>query len=279
MKIAITGKGGVGKTTLAGTLARLYARAGRPVLAIDADPDANLAASVGIPPERMAQVTPIAAMDDLIEERTGARPGSQAPYFRLNPRVSDLPETLSIEHQGVRLMVMGGVQKGGGGCVCPENVLLRSLVRHLLLERDEVVILDMVAGVEHLGRATADGVDALIVVVEPGQRSIQTAHAIRRLAADIHIRRIFAVGNKVRTPEEETFVRQSLGDIPLLGVIHYHPEVIEADRRGMAPMDIGGAVVAEIEQIQRALSERLELNSPPDQAGERGRPDRAGPGQ
>lgn len=261
MKIAITGKGGVGKTTLAGTLARLYARAGRPVLAIDADPDANLATAVGIPAERMAGLTPIAAMDDLIEERTGARPGSQAPYFRLNPRVNDLPETLSVLHEGVRVMVMGGVQKGGGGCVCPENVLLRSLVRHLLLERDEVVILDMVAGVEHLGRATADAVDAFIVVVEPGQRSIQTAHTIRRLAADIGIGRILAVGNKVRTPEEEAFIREALGDIPLLGIVHYHPEVIEADRRGLALIDLGGPAVEEIAALLQALEGALKEGS------------------
>jgi len=257
MKIAITGKGGVGKTTLAGTLARLYARAGRPVLAIDADPDANLATAVGIPPERMAGLTPIAAMDDLIEERTGARPGAQSPYFRLNPRVSDLPETLAVLHEGVRVMVMGGVQKGGGGCVCPENVLLRSLVRHLLLERDEVVILDMVAGVEHLGRATADAMDAFIVVVEPGQRSIQTAHTIRRLAADIGITRIMAVGNKARSPEEEAFIRQALNDIPLLGVVHYAPEVIEADRRGLALIDVGGPAVEEIEAIRQTLERGL----------------------
>jgi len=257
MKIAITGKGGVGKTTLAGTLARLYAAAGRPVLAIDADPDTNLATSIGIPPERVAGIAPIATMDDLIEERTGARPGSQAPFFKLNPRVDDLPETLSVEHQGVRLMIMGTVKRGGGGCICPENVLLRSLVRHLLLERDEVIILDMVAGVEHLGRATADAVDAFIVVVEPGQRSIQTARTIRRLAADIAIRRIYAVGNKVRTPEERAFVEQETGDFPLLGIISYRPEIVEADRRGVALYDLGGPAVEEIAAIREALDRHI----------------------
>ncbi len=261
MKIAITGKGGVGKTTLAGTLARLYAAAGRPVLAIDADPDANLSTAVGVPAGRMAAVQPIATMDDLIEERTGARPGSQAPYFKLNPRVSDLPETLSVEHQGVRVMVMGSVKKGGGGCICPENVLLRSLVRHLLLERDEVIILDMVAGVEHLGRATADAVDAFIVVVEPGQRSVQTAHTIRRLAADIGITRIYTVGNKVRTPEERAFVEQAVGDLPLLGIITYRPEIVDADRMGQALYDVGGPAVEEVRAIQAELDRRLSLAS------------------
>ncbi len=257
MKIAITGKGGVGKTTLAGTLARLYAAAGHPVLAIDADPDSNLAVAVGIPVEQAAQVTPIAAMDDLIEERTGARPGSQAPYFKLNPRVDDLPETLALRHEGVRVMIMGTVQKGGGGCICPENVLVRSLVRHLLLERNEVVILDMVAGIEHLGRATADSVDAFIVVVEPGQRSVQTAHTIRRLAADIGIKNIYAVGNKVRTAEERAFVEQAVQDIPLLGIISYRPEIVDADRRGVAIYDVGGEAVEEIRAIQRVLDEKL----------------------
>lgn len=257
MKIAITGKGGVGKTTLAGTLARLYAADGRPVLAIDADPDANLATAVGIPAERMASLTPIAAMDDLIEERTGARPGSQAPFFKLNPRVDDLPETLSVQHAGVRVMVMGTAKKGGSGCFCPENALLRSLISHLLLEREDVVILDMVAGIEHLGRATADAVDAFIVVVEPGQRSIQTARTIRRLAADIGIHRIFAVGNKARTPEERAFIEQNMPDFTLLGIIGYHPEVIEADRQGLALYDVGGPAVEEIAAVRRALDEAL----------------------
>lgn len=257
MKIAITGKGGVGKTTLAGTLARLYATDGRPVLAIDADPDANLATAVGIPAERMAGLVPIADMEDLIEERTGARPGSQAPFFKLNPRVDDLPEILSVQHEGVRLMMMGAAKAGGSGCFCPENALLRSLVRHLLLERDEVVILDMVAGIEHLGRATADAVDAFIVVVEPGLRSIQTAHTIRRLAADIGIHRIFAVGNKARTPEERAFIEQNMPDFVLLGIIGYHPEVIEADQKGLALYDVGRPALEEIVAIRRALDRAL----------------------
>ncbi len=257
MKIAITGKGGVGKTTLAGTLARMYAADGRPVLAIDADPDTNLAMAVGVGLERLEGITPIVAMDDLIEERTGARPGSQAPFFKLNPRVNDLPDTLSVEHEGVRLMIMGSVQKGGGGCICPENVLLRSLVRHLLVERDEVVILDMVAGTEHLGRGTADAVDAFVVVVEPGRRSIQTAQTIQRLATDIGIQRIFVVGNKVRSPEERAFIEEQVDGLPILGFISYGPEVIEADQRGIALYDLGGTTVREIAAIRQQLDHLL----------------------
>ncbi len=264
MKIAIMGKGGVGKTTLAGTLARLYAADGRPVLAIDADPSTNLASAVGISPERLEGVVPIADMDDLIEERTGARPGSQAPFFKMNPRVDDLPDTLSIEHEGVRLMIMGTVRRGGGGCVCPENVLLRSLVRHLVFYREEVLILDMVAGIEHIGRGTADAMDAFVVVVEPGRRSIQMAHTIRRLAADIGVHQVYVVGNKVRNDEERAFVEQEMQEYPLLGMVGYHPEILDADRQGLALYDLGGPAVEEIAAIRAALDRLTEPQDLPE---------------
>ncbi|MBN1484107.1 MAG: AAA family ATPase [Chloroflexia bacterium] len=257
MKIAIAGKGGVGKTTVAGTLARLYAAEGRPVLAIDADPSTNLGSAIGISPQQVMAIQPIAQMDDLIEERTGARPGSQAPFFKLNPRVDDLPETLSIEHEGVRLMVMGTVQRGGSGCVCPENIMLRSLVTHLLLHRQDVVILDMVAGIEHLGRATASSVDALIAIVEPGRRSIQMARRIRELAADIGIQRLYIVGNKVRTAQDEAFIVEQTGDLDLLGIIHHHDEILQADRQGRAIYDLGGEAVEEVRAIKEKLDSLL----------------------
>jgi CO dehydrogenase maturation factor len=253
MKIAITGKGGVGKTTLAGTLARLYAADGRPVLAIDADPSTNLASAIGIAPERLQGVVPIVHMDDLIEERTGARPGTQAPFFKMNPRVDDLPDTLSIEHEGVRLMIMGTIQRGGGGCACPENVMLRSLIRHLVFYRDEVVILDMVAGIEHIGRGTADAVDAFITVVEPGRRSIQMAHTIRKLATDVGVQQILIVGNKARTPEERAFIEAETKEYPLLGIVGYHPAISKADREGLAIYDVGGPAVEEIATIRDNL--------------------------
>ena len=253
MKIAITGKGGVGKTTLAGTLARMYAVEGRPVLAIDGDPSTNLGSALGIAPEELLTITPLADMDDLIEERTGARPGSQAPFFKLNPRVNDLPDTLSLKHEGVRLMVMGTVRSGGSGCVCPENVMLRSLVQHLLLHRNEVVILDMVAGIEHIGRGTAGAVDAFIVVVEPGRRSVHMAHTIERLANDIGIQNIYVVGNKVRSDGDQAFIKQEMGDLPILGMIHFHDEILDADRQGVAIYDLGGPAVKEIEAIRKSL--------------------------
>ncbi len=257
-KIAISGKGGVGKTTLAGMLARQYAAEGLPVLAIDADPDANLASSLGVPPEQAASIAPIAEMGELIEERTGARPGVQGAYFRLNPRVDDLPDRFALVHEGVRLMVMGTVDRGGGGCACPENVLLKSLVNHLLIQREDTVILDMEAGVEHLGRGTAGSVDAMIVVVEPGQRSVQTAHHVARLALDLGITRCYVVGNKVRGDRDREFIRAQVAPLPVLGFMSYNPAVAEADLAGRSPYGADPLLESEVQQIRKRLGELRE---------------------
>lgn len=261
-KIAITGKGGVGKTTLAGLLSRLYAADGYTVLAVDADPDANLASSLGFPAELAARIAPIADMKDLIEERTGARPGAMGGMFRLNPRVEDIPDRFCARHNGIALLQMGTVKKGGGGCVCPENVLLRQLVNHLLIQRSEVVILDMEAGIEHLGRATAQSVDAMLVVVEPGRRSLQTADAVRRLAADIGLNRIYAVGCKVQGESDREFLREHVRDLPLLGFLSYSPLIVEADLRGAAPYDLDPRAVEETKLIRARLEELLAERRP-----------------
>jgi len=254
-KIAISGKGGVGKTTLAGMLARQYAAEGMPVLAIDADPDSNLASALGVPPEVAATILPIAEMEELIEERTGAKPGSQGAYFRLNPRVDDLPERFALRHEGVRLMVMGTVDRGGSGCVCPENVLLKTLVTHLLLQREDTLILDMEAGVEHLGRGTAGNVDAMIVVVEPGQRSVQTAHHVARLAQDLGIKHCLVVGNKVRSESDRQFIREHAAPLPVLGFISYNPAVADADLAGRSPYGSDPVLEAEVQEIRKRLNE------------------------
>jgi len=230
MKLAVTGKGGVGKTTLAALIIRHLARQGARVIAIDADPDANLASALGF--ADASGITPIAEMESLIEERTGATPGQSGSFFTINPKVDDLPEKLWREHDGVRLMVMGTVTRGGGGCVCPESVLLKNLVSHVVFYRDDVVVMDMEAGIEHLGRGTASAVDMIIVVVEPGRRSIETAERIRALSADLGIRRIGIVGNKVRGPADEEFIRAGACDMPVLGFLPYDPRLIEADLAG-----------------------------------------------
>ena len=214
MKIAVSGKGGVGKTTFAALLVRTLDEQGKKVLAIDADPDANLASGIGIPGAEA--IVPISEMKELVFERTGAQPGSIGGYFKLNPRVDDLPDALSAKMGNIKLMRLGGVKKGGAGCICPESALLRALVMHIVLRRDEVVVMDMEAGIEHLGRATAKAVDKLIVVVEPGRRSIDTAVHIRRLASEINLQRIAIVGNKVRNAGDEAFLKEHLPDFCLL---------------------------------------------------------------
>jgi len=226
MKLAITGKGGVGKTTLSTLLTRIFTEQGKKVLAIDADPDANLAAALGFPdPDR---IVPMAQMKELIEERTGAKVGSTGGMFKLNPKVDDIPEKYFAQKGSVKFMRMGGIQGGGQGCACPENTFLKTLLDYLLLERDEVVILDMEAGIEHLGRGTARAVDALIVVVEPGKRSIETAHRIRELASELGIKRLAVAGSKVRKESDWEFVKSSLPGYDLLGYIPYDDAVLES---------------------------------------------------
>jgi CO dehydrogenase maturation factor len=232
MKIAVSGKGGVGKTTLSGLLSRYWARKGYRVLAVDADPDANLGSALGID---VSGITPVAKMDQLIYERTGAQPGTVGGFFKLNPRVDDLPDALGKEKDGVRLLIMGTVKKGGGGCICPESTLLKALMSHLVLYHKEVVVMDMEAGIEHLGRGTAQGVDRLVIVVEPGRRSLETAEKVKQLTADLGMKRVSAVGSKVKTPAEEAFLRENLADIPLLGIIPYSEEIARADLENRPP--------------------------------------------
>jgi len=253
-KIAITGKGGVGKTTLTSLLAYIYAGRGQKVLAIDADPNANLASALGFPAEVTAQIAPIAEMEELIYERTGAKPGEFGGFFRLNPRVDDIPDRFSADWRGVRLLVMGTIKGGGTGCVCPESALLKHLVRHLLLQRSELIILDMEAGIEHLGRGTAGAVDAMIAVVEPGQRSLQTARTISRLAADIGIEEVYIVGNKVRSQADRDFITESLSGFRVIGFLSESPLAIEADRRGVSVFDLDPQMVEEAEAIADRLS-------------------------
>ncbi len=248
MKLAVTGKGGVGKTTTAALIIRHLARDGKRVIAIDADPDANLASALGF--DGADTIVPIADMEALVEERTGAKPGQSGSFFTINPKVDDLPEKLWLEKGSIRLMVMGTVKKGGGGCVCPESTLLKNLISHVVFYRDDVVVMDMEAGIEHLGRGTATAVDMVIVVVEPGRRSIETAEKIRKLAGDLGIRRLGVVGNKIRGDADRTFIRESLPGMKILGLIPYDERLIEADLEGReAPEELDTTIDGILRQI------------------------------
>jgi len=237
MKIAVAGKGGVGKTTVAGTLARLLARDGFNVVAIDADPSLNLASALGIPREVSERITPLAENVELIRSRVQVGFGGVISF---TPRVDDIVERFGVEGpDGVKLLVMGTVRSGGSGCLCPENAFLRALMSHLLLGRRDVVVMDMVAGLEHLGRGTARGVDLMLCVVEPSVKALETARRVLELSRDIGVRNVAAVGNKILSESDVGLIEEALREVgmDLLTTIPFDKAVIEADRLGRALLD------------------------------------------
>ena len=258
MKVAVTGKGGVGKTTFSSILCRLYAQEGRNVLAADVDPDANLGLALGLTEEEVNAIVPVAKMRSLVEERTGAN--SLNKFFKLNPQVSDLPDKLSKDVNGVKLLVMGTVETGGSGCVCPEHVMLQALLTAMVFRKDDVVVMDMEAGLEHLGRGTAGMMDQFIVVVEPGARSVQTYGNVKRLAADLGVKRVSVVANKVRDEKDEAFIRSRIPEDDLLGMIHYNADVIDADRNEASPFDYSKETVEEIRSIKAKMDAKESNN-------------------
>jgi CO dehydrogenase maturation factor len=241
MKIAVSGKGGTGKTTTSALLARTFKQRGFKVLAIDADPNTTLAFSLGLSPEEADKIIPISENSNLIEEKTGVKPGSYGSLFRLSFRVDDIVEKFSVESPvGIPLLIMGAVRSAGQGCMCPANTLIRALLRHLFTKREEVVIVDMVAGVEHLGRGTVEHIDVMLIICEPSVKSLETAKRIFNLSKEMGLRNIFTIGNKVYDDTDEKRIQQycQKNKLPLLGLIPYDEEIKRADATGETVIDI-----------------------------------------
>lgn len=258
MKLAVSGKGGVGKSTLAGVFAHLAVADGLRVLAIDADPDANLAAALGMSEAQRRRIVPLAERRALIEQRTGAKVRQYGQVFKLNPDVADIAEKESTEFRGVHLLVLGAIESGGSGCACPESVLLRSLLMDVVLYKDDCVILDFEAGLEHLGRATAQGVDLMLVVVEPGRRSIETAESICRMASEIGIRRLAVIGNKVRNENDRVFLEVALAAENYLGSLPFSDTICRADRENLPLADImEPPLAAQFRDVWEKVKERI----------------------
>lgn len=251
MKIAVAGKGGAGKSTIVSLMARVLSEQGKKVIVIDVDPDMNQASLLGIPEDVV--ITPVSELKELIAERTGTTPGQPAPFFTMNPRVSDIPAKYSVIIKDITLLTMGTIKRGGGGCACPENAFVKSLISHLFIAREEWVILDMEAGIEHLGRGTALGVDHLIVVVEPTKTSIVTAHRVKQLADDIGIKKIMIAGNKTGNKEDEALIKEHLPGYNILGFIEYSDEIRKISSFGKSVFSVRENTLAQIENLINTL--------------------------
>jgi CO dehydrogenase maturation factor len=254
VKIAISGKGGVGKSTVAAALALTLARRGEKVLALDADPDANLASALGVSEAEQAKIASISKQIALIEERTGAKVAQYGQVFKINPEVADVAERFAVRRDGVDLLVLGAVQSGGGGCACPESMFLKALVTDLTLYKKETLLMDMEAGVEHLGRATAQGVDYMLLVLEPGKRAVDCAKTARRMAREIGVRRFLLVGNKIQGEADEAFLREAFPDETFAAMLPWAREIRDADRDGVSVMDAAEEILkAPVEAILKAI--------------------------
>jgi len=252
MKIAFTGKGGTGKTTLAGLFIQALSKDGKEILAADCDPDSNLATALGF--EGAGKITPIAEMKDMIEKRMGVEKGDRS-FFKLNPQIDDIPGKFAKNKGNIKLIVMGAVKGGGSGCMCPENTFIKNLLNHIALKKGEHLVMDMEAGVEHFGRATAESCDFVLTVVEPSLNSIETAGKIKKLARDIGIKKVYALGNKIRKAADIKFIEKTLGDIRLIGTVEFDERFLERSRKGSAA--VPEKAVQSIDRIKKILEEDL----------------------
>jgi len=248
MKIAISGKGGVGKTTIMALLANQFKKKGKEVLIIDADPSPHMAQTIGI--KDIDKIKPIADMTELLVERSGKVQGS--PFYQINPQVDDLLQKFMIEHDGIRLMVLGAIQTAEGGCACPENTVLKRMLTKLLLSPTQVVLLDMEAGVEHLGRGTIAGVDHLLIVVIPSKSSVRTALKIKKLALESGIPRISFVGNLILDKDDENFLQEALGEKPV-ALFPDSSVIRKAERSGKPLTELSEEVSKAPEDLVRFL--------------------------
>ncbi|MCM8786128.1 MAG: AAA family ATPase [Candidatus Omnitrophica bacterium] len=245
MKIAISGKGGSGKTTISACLSKVYLEKGKRVILIDADPDSNLKSTLNIKEE----ITPLIELKEIIAERTGTKPGERAIIFKMNPEVDDIPEKFFYKNGNLLLGIMGTVKGGGLGCMCPENAFLKAVLRNLILKRNEVVILDMPAGIEHLGRGTTEGIDWLFIITEATEKSIETTKRIEKLAKDINIKNIGVIGNKIESDKEKEFLKEKLSDMKILTFIPYFNEFKKSELEGQTPWEAVPEILNYIEEI------------------------------
>jgi CO dehydrogenase maturation factor len=263
MKIAIAGKGGVGKTFVSATLSRILAREGYNVLAVDADPNLNLAYSLGVDYDVANLIIPLSDNEALVKEKTGVSPEEAlGSMFNMNPRVNDIVDRFGINApDNVKLLVMGTVKGGGTGCMCGANALLRVLIQHMLIQRGEVLVMDMVAGLEHLGRGTARRMDAMLVVIEPRMKSVDTVKRILKMAEEIEVETILAVGNKVMRKKDEDFINKKMEelDVPVISLIPYDQSVADADMEGIPAIDynVGAPAVKAVGELDKYLVERF----------------------
>ena len=250
----------MGKTTVCAGWAQLFAEDGFDVLVVDADPSASLASAFGIPSERTPD--PLINMKELIAERTGAGKDTIGAYFKLNPHVSDLPQKYwhEVGPKGstkLKLLVLGSITQAGSGCACPEGAFLKAMLTHTLLQREEMVLVDLAAGVEFMGRASVQGIDALVIVVEPGGRSIETANNVAKMARQLGIKSVGAIANKVTEIAQADLITSRLHEMPLLGALRYSRSLQQADLARRSVTEADAEFMQQLRRAKEALSDLI----------------------